>query len=36
MMLEIAILTTLIGSIGTMIGLVGMLSERESKRKSGS
>jgi hypothetical protein len=36
MMLEFAIFTTLIGSIGTMIGLVGMLSERESSRKSGS
>jgi hypothetical protein len=36
MMLELAIFTTLIGSIGTVIGLVGMLSERQSSGKSGS
>ena len=35
-MLEVAIFTTLIGSIGTMIGLVGMLSERRSGSKSGN
>ncbi len=35
-MLEIAIFTTLLGSIGTMIGLVGMLSERQADRKSGN
>ena len=35
-MLEIAIFTTLIGSIGTVIGLVGMLFERQSGSKSGS
>jgi len=28
-MLEAAILVTLIGSVGTIIGLIGMLSERE-------
>ncbi len=34
-MLELAIFTTLIGSIGTVIGLFGMLSERRSSNKSG-
>ena len=33
-MLEAAILITLIGSIGTVIGLIGMLSERQPDRKS--
>ena len=34
-MLEAAILITLIGSIGTVIGLIGMISERQSGSKSG-
>lgn len=33
-MLEVAILITLVGSVGTVIGLIGMLSERQPGSKS--